>query len=129
MNYAVFLGYGNRPDQALKETKNKQSKAEISPVEWILLEHELNLYSHQSEDFAEKIVKAFKGGEIKKHRTGAHQAGFFVLVGSFMPAVLFEMGFITNQKDRKYMSSTKGQKDIASRLSKAIADFFRAQKK
>jgi N-acetylmuramoyl-L-alanine amidase len=114
-----------RENQAVMETKNKQDKTEISPVEWILLEHELNLYSHQSERFAEKIVENFTGGKIKKHRTGAHQAGFFVLVGAFMPAVLFEIGFITNDKDRKYMSSRSGQKEIAQRLANAVSDFFK----
>jgi N-acetylmuramoyl-L-alanine amidase len=114
-----------RENQAVKLSKHKQNKTEISPVEWILLEHELNLYSHQSEKLAEVIVKAFEGGRIKKHRTGAHQAGFFVLVGTFMPAVLFEMGFITNEKDRRYISTAKGQKDVAKRMASAITDFFK----
>jgi len=113
-----------REKQVLMETKHKKSKAEITPVEWILLEHELNLYSHQSEKFAEKIVKNFESGKIKKHSTGARQAGFFVLVGTFMPAVLFEIGFMTNERDRRYMTSHRGQKDIANRLSNAITDFF-----
>jgi len=113
-----------RENQAIKETTKKKNKTEISIVEWILLEHELNLYSRQSEEFAEKIVEAFLGGKLQKHRTGAHQAGFFVLVGSFMPAVLFEMGFITNDKDRRFMSSKKGQKYIALSLSKAVHMYF-----
>ena len=87
----------------------------------------MNLYSHQSEAFAEKIVKAFENAKIDKHRTGAHQAGFFVLVGAFMPAVLFEMGFITNDKDRAFLESQSGQKDIAEGLARAIDDYFKNQ--
>jgi N-acetylmuramoyl-L-alanine amidase len=117
-----------RENKAIILSNQKKKKAEISPVEWILLEHELNLYSHQSEKLAENIVNSFKSCKIIKHRTGAHQAGFFVLVGTFMPAVLFEMGFITNQKDRSYMVTNKGQKDISSRLFNAIQSFFQQQK-
>ncbi len=116
-----------RENQAVVKTTDKKNKTEISPVEWILLEHELNLYSHQSEAFAEKIVNAFSKCKIRKHRTGAHQAGFFVLVGTFMPAVLFEMGFITNQADRQFMNTAKGQKDIAVRLAKSVDNFFKSK--
>ncbi|MBF0429893.1 MAG: N-acetylmuramoyl-L-alanine amidase [Fibrobacteria bacterium] len=116
-----------RENKALNKTKKQKNKTEISAVEWILLEHELNLYSHQSERFAEKIVDSFKKSEMRKHRTGAHQAGFFVLMGTFMPAVLFEMGFITNEKDRKFIVSSKGQNEIAEKLAGAIINFFKSQ--
>lgn len=114
-----------RENQAIKLSTQQNPKTNLTPVDWILLEHELNLYTHQSERFAENIVKYFENGHIEKHRTGAHQAGFFVLVGTFMPAVLFEMGFITNPKDREYMTSQKGVEEISERLAKAIDDFFR----
>ena len=114
-------------DKALARRENEaigaesgKSKGEISPVEWILLEHQLNLYSKESEGFAENIMKAFEGHAIAKYATGASQAGFYVLVGAYMPAVLFEMGFLTNDADRRLLASEKGQKQIAERLAKAI---------
>ena len=42
-----------------------------------------------------------------------------------MPAVLFEMGFITNDADRAFMASRKGQEDIARRLAAAVENFFK----
>ena len=74
-------------------------------------------------------MKNFAGGKLKKHRTGAHQAGFFVLVGAFMPAVLFEIGFITNDPDRRYMVSKKGQLKIAEKLGKSIEEYFKTVQK
>ncbi len=107
------------------KNKNQKSKKELSDIDWFLLEHELNLYSQQSEKFALSIVKSFsKESSIKKYKTGASQAGFFVLVGTFMPAVLFEMGFITNSKDLKYLTSSKGQNSIAHNLASAIDNYF-----
>jgi N-acetylmuramoyl-L-alanine amidase len=114
-------------DKALARRENEaigaeggKSKSEISPVEWILLEHQLNLYSKESESFAAQIVSAFDGNAIAKYQTGAGQAGFYVLVGAYMPAVLFEMGFLTNDKDRRVLNSGKSRRQIAERLARAI---------
>jgi N-acetylmuramoyl-L-alanine amidase len=121
-------------DKALARRENEaigaeggKSKAEISPVEWILLEHQLNLYSKESESFAADIVSAFEGHAIAKYQTGASQAGFYVLVGAYMPAVLFEMGFLTNDQDRRTLASEKGQRQIAERLAKAIDRYRKSQ--
>jgi N-acetylmuramoyl-L-alanine amidase len=113
-----------RENEAIQEEKGKANKKEISPVDWILLEHQLNLYSKQSETLAEKIIHGFEGFEISKYSTGARQAGFFVLVGAYMPAVLFEMGFLTNDHDRAFLASSKGQKRIAKQMSEAIDRFM-----
>jgi N-acetylmuramoyl-L-alanine amidase len=118
-----------RENQAIQEESGKSGKAEITPVEWILLEHQLNLYSKQSEALAESIVKGFTGFDIPRYSTGARQAGFFVLVGAYMPAVLFEMGFLTHDKDRRVMTSKSGQREIAKRMAKAIDQFRKRQKK
>jgi len=121
-------------DKALARRENEaigaeggKSKAEISPVEWILLEHQLNLYSKESESFAGDLVSAFDGHAIAKYQTGASQAGFYVLVGAYMPAVLFEMGFLTNDQDRRVLASEKGQRQIAERLAKAIDQYRKSQ--
>lgn len=117
-----------RENQAVLEEKGKTDKTEISPVDWILLEHQLNLYSKQSEDFTEKLIQSFEGFDLPKYGTGAGQAGFFVLVGAYMPAVLFEMGFLTNDRDRAYLSGKKGQKNIAQKLAEAVDRFMSYRK-
>ena len=95
-------------------------------MEWILLEHQLNLYSKESEGFVEHIIKEFGGFQIGKYATGASQAGFYVLVGAYMPAVLFEMGYLTHEDDRRTLSSEKGQKQIAERMAKAVEAYRKA---
>jgi N-acetylmuramoyl-L-alanine amidase len=119
-----------RENKAIEDQNGKGGKkAEISPLEWILLEHQLNLYSKQSEALAESIVRNFSGFDIPRYSTGARQAGFFVLVGAYMPAVLFEMGFITHERDRTVLSSKDGQREIARRLAVAIDSFQRQRNK
>lgn len=117
-----------RENMAIEESGGKGKKTEISPLEWILLEHQLNLYSKQSESLAESIVRNFAGFEVPRYTTGARQAGFFVLVGAYMPAVLFEMGFLTNDRDRRVLASREGQREIARRLALAI-DGFQSKRK
>lgn len=112
-----------RENQAVVEESGKNNKSEISPVEWILMEHQLNLYSKESEAFVDHIVKEFGGFTIGKYATGASQAGFYVLVGAYMPAVLFEMGFLTHDEDRRVLASEKGQKQIAQRMANAVQKY------
>ena len=111
-----------RENQAAEEQSGKK-KTEISPLDWILLEHQLNQYSKQSESLVESVVRNFAGFDIPKYTTGAHQAGFFVLVGAYMPAMLFEMGFLTNPSDRATLTSKDGQREIARRLAAAVDGF------
>ncbi|MEO6097503.1 MAG: N-acetylmuramoyl-L-alanine amidase [Fibrobacteria bacterium] len=113
-----------RENEAISE--EGKGKAEISPVEWILLEHQLNLYSKESEGFVEHVIREFGDFQIGKYATGASQAGFFVLVGAYMPAVLFEMGYLTNDEDRRILNSEKGQKQIADRMAKAVEAYRKA---
>ena len=54
---------------------------------------------------------------------GIKQAGFYVLVGASMPAVLIETGYISNKSDAKYLNSKKGQKQIASSIFNAIVKY------
>jgi N-acetylmuramoyl-L-alanine amidase len=46
-----------------------------------------------------------------------------VLVGALMPAVLFDIGFISNPEEEAYMMTTKAQEDIAARVTKAVSTY------
>jgi N-acetylmuramoyl-L-alanine amidase len=101
----------------------KNAKEELSPIEWFKLEARLEKYKQNSYMFTEEMLKAFDGGKIKRQAGGVGGAGFMVLVGALMPAVLFEIGFISNPEDEAYMMSKAGQQDIAERISKAVSTY------
>lgn len=101
----------------------KNAKEELSPIEWFKLEARLEKYKQNSYMFTEEMLKAMDGGKIRRQAGGVGGAGFMVLVGALMPAVLFEIGFISNLEDEAYMMSDAGQKDIAERISKAVATY------
>jgi len=129
--FYILRAGGSEEDNAIARRENqvvaletdKKRKTEISPAEWIILDNQLALYAEKSALLAGHLVESFDGGSIRKLGTGAGQAGFMVLVGAFMPAVLAELGFITNPTDAALLASDKGQEELAERLSKAINSF------
>jgi N-acetylmuramoyl-L-alanine amidase len=111
------------------ETGAHQTKEALSPVEWMLLDHQLNLYTKESERFAGLVVRKLQSqGPVAKERTGASQAGFFVLVGALMPSVLIEMGYVSSPADAAALTDPARQKKIAGSIAEAI-DQFRAGKR
>jgi len=112
-----------RRENKAAELSAKKTKSEITPLEWILLENQLNAFTKESERFAEFLINDYDGGSIRKMGSGAGQAGFMVLVGAFMPAVLVELGFITHPDDSHYMASERGQDDMADRITKGVIQF------
>ncbi len=101
----------------------KNAKEELSPIEWFKLEARLEKYKQNSYMFTEEMLKAMDGGKIRRQAGGVGGAGFMVLVGALMPAVLFEIGFISNLEDEAYMMTDAGQKDIAKRISNAVSSY------
>lgn len=118
-----------RENEAIRfETGERQAKQSLTPVEWMMLEHQLNLYTKESERLAGLMVRNLeKQGPVKKERTGAGQAGFFVLAGALMPSVLVEMGFVSHSHDAQQLGTDAGRKAIARQLARSIDEFRRAR--
>ena len=60
---------------------------------------------------------------LKRRNRGVKQAGFWVLHNTYMPSVLIETGFITNKKEGAYLSSSKGQNEMATSIESAILKY------
>lgn len=81
-------------------------------------------YAHaeQSMIFAEMVQKHYAQNTPIVDR-GARQGPYLVLWRTAMPSVLTEMGFMTNKKDRDYLHSEVGQKQIAKALFDAFSEY------
>lgn len=55
---------------------------------------------------------------------GVHKADFFVLRGALMPAVLVEVGFITHQKEIKFLKSDEYQDKLAEGIVDGVVSFI-----
>ena len=79
-------------------------------------------YLDQSIAAANTIQKSFISNLNRKDRT-VKQAGFVVLKYTYMPSVLVETGFLTNQSEGAFLNSTKGQAQMADAIAKAILQY------
>ncbi len=79
-------------------------------------------YLDQSIAAANTIQKSFISNLNRKDRT-VKQAGFVVLKYTYMPSVLVETGFLTNQSEGAFLNSTKGQAQMADAIVKAILQY------
>jgi N-acetylmuramoyl-L-alanine amidase len=61
--------------------------------------------------------------KLKRKNRGVKQEGFIVLHQTYMPSVLVETGFITNLKEGRYLSSNKGQAEMATSIKDAIIKY------
>lgn len=71
--------------------------------------------------FAAELDGAFRKAPFRESNyTGIHQDIFYLLWATNMPAVLLELGFISNASDYKYLSTADGQEKCAQRLFEAF---------
>ncbi|MFA6825303.1 MAG: N-acetylmuramoyl-L-alanine amidase, partial [Bacteroidales bacterium] len=54
---------------------------------------------------------------------GVKQAPYLVLYKTSVPAVLTEIGFISNEREEKYLNTEKGQYEIAASIFQAILNY------
>jgi N-acetylmuramoyl-L-alanine amidase len=104
------------------------SPQELSDLDFILLDMIQNEYHKESSEFAEITVKKLSPKLGIKGR-GVDQAGFYVLNGAFMPAVLVEVAFISNPEDEKLLKQTWFHKKVAEALYESIKEFKERSKK
>lgn len=92
------------------------------PESFIFFNLMQNAFYEQSLLFAADVEKELSKGPIT-HSRGISQDPFYVLWKTTMPAVLLELGFISNPADLKIMNSSAGREQLASRLFAAFREF------
>jgi len=95
---------------------------------YIMFEFMQDKYIDKSIEFSSTIQKQFVSYCQRTDR-GVRQAGFWVLHRSACPSVLVELGFISNASEERYLTSEKGQKEMATGVFNAFVDYKRAHDK
>jgi N-acetylmuramoyl-L-alanine amidase len=131
--YVMGLDKANRNlDVAMKEndvvtyeedysTKYEGYKAG-DPASYIIFSLIQSAHLDQSMQLAESVQKHFKQ-DLPMRDLGARQGPFLVLWNTSMPAILAEVGFISNSKDRAFISTDKGQNAAARSLFNAFSEY------
>ncbi|MBQ7544609.1 MAG: N-acetylmuramoyl-L-alanine amidase [Synergistaceae bacterium] len=77
----------------------------------------------ESTDFAAALYNAGVLGGLPMRRIA--QAPFFVLRGAGMPAVLLEIGFVTNQTESQLLTTPAYQQKIAEAMAAGIVNYLK----
>lgn len=109
--------------------ENAVSEKKISDLQFILTDLMLNSKITESKDLAKNvhektITNARKKYYLKSH--GVHGAPFYVLMGSKMPAILVELGYLTNKNEVKKLRSKKYLNILADGICLGI-DSYRSK--
>ncbi len=91
-------------------------------VDFIVWELVQNRFISSSSDLAETIQHTVSD-RLNLPDRGVRQAGFRVLVGAYMPAVLVEMGFLSNPSDETRLNDSHYQHSLAGAIGDAILQY------
>lgn len=93
---------------------------------YIMFELMQNSYMDQSLQFATQVQKHFVG-HLNRSDRGVRQAAFWVLLKTACPSILFEMGFISNQDEEKYLNQPEAMNQMAQALVNAFGAYTHKQ--
>ncbi len=124
----------NRAKQRAKKILEKQNwildvdlKGHSNEVSNILVDLAQRETKTSSANLAEYIISELKSVTPVLRNTH-RRAGYYVLLAPDVPAVLIEMGFLSNRKDEINLTSKRHRKKLMQAIKKAIDQYFKSQK-
>jgi N-acetylmuramoyl-L-alanine amidase len=77
-------------------------------------------FLNENKILAEKLSSKLSKTQLKNR--GLKTAPFHILKNSSCPSLMVELGFISNENDRKFIASEKGQTEIAEIILEFVSD-------
>ena len=126
-----FLAEAKTEDERrVQDMENESVKFETGanapkgdPLSFIITDMAQNEHLRESSDLAQTI----QNGLIEVHpgpNRGVQQANFAVLRGSYMPAVLIEIGFGSNQSEATFLSDDANQRALARNIAESVIAYL-----
>jgi N-acetylmuramoyl-L-alanine amidase len=111
-----------RENASVKFERSQSPYASMTQDQLIVATMAQRSFVQLSEKLASYVQRSVRNGTPIEDR-GVSQAGFFVLVGASMPNILFETAFLSNTNDAAYISSARGQQEMAASIVNAISSY------
>jgi N-acetylmuramoyl-L-alanine amidase len=109
--------------QLEKPSSGRTGRSEIvRTMLWDLAQAE---FQTESSRLAETVLDSMSQA-LRIPNRGVKQAGFYVLGGAAMPAILVEIGFVTNPREERRLKDPKYRDEIARAIFRGLADYKRA---
>jgi N-acetylmuramoyl-L-alanine amidase len=94
----------------------------VKTILWDLAQSE---FQEESSRLAE-VVQDSMTATLRIPSRGVKQAGFYVLGGAAMPAILIEIGFVTNPKEERKLRDNRYRDEIARAIVAGLSEYKRA---
>ncbi len=96
---------------------------DLEPLQFMLSDLQSTANLRESRRFA-TVINQNMGGVLSTPDRGVRQGPFQVLVGATMPAVLVEVGYLSNRSEEKLLRSSSYQAKIADALADAVVNYL-----
>ncbi len=110
--------------------ENATSEKSISDLQTILNDLMLNTKINESSRLAHKVQNGMVGSVKQTYQgiksLGVKQAPFYVLIGAEMPAILVEVGFLSNRRERRRLVNKKYQESITDGIYGGIRTYVQS---
>ncbi len=93
----------------------------LKAILWDLVQSE---FQRESSHLAETVLDSMTRS-LQLVPRGVKQAGFYVLGGATMPAILVEIGFLTNRREERKLGSAEHREAVARAIYAGLADYKR----
>lgn len=113
-NSAILLEEGYQRTYEGFDPNSEEAYILFSLVQHAFLKQSLHLARRIEDNMAQ---------HTRRPSRGVRQAGFLVLWRTSMPAVLCEIGFLSNPSEERYLASEAGQEHIAQALYEALRQY------
>ncbi len=114
--------------QLLAAVENASAQQNLSQLEDVIKKITMYEKVNESRDFATKVHRKMIGAVRKLEPSvrdrGVKKAPFVVLIGTDIPAILLEIGFISNKRESQIISQADSQNRVAQSISLGIEDYL-----
>lgn len=113
----VSISEANAPDIFVSIHVNSSTRPEITGIE--------THYYHQESLNLAQTVHSSLASTIKSNNRGLFKSKFYVINHTTAPAILIEIGFISNDNERAQLVSEKRKQDTAKAIVEGINNYFK----
>ncbi len=108
---------------ARKENGAPAMLADASPVDAMLRELQMSKHLQDSSEFAETVYRGVAGLMKRQKGRGVRQGPFKVISGTEMPAVLLEVGYLSNAKESEQLDDSAYRSRLADAIARGILEY------
>jgi N-acetylmuramoyl-L-alanine amidase len=111
-------------ENSVVQLESPASRGKMDIVKSILWELAQSQFQLESSRLAETVQDSMTQS-LRIPSRGVKQAGFYVLGGAAMPAILIEIGFVTNPREEKKLRESRYRDEIARAILEGLAEYKR----